>query len=292
MTQGDGGTVDNTTPSVSKCDETSRRTFLRRVGTVLFSAVIVDAMVEHVTADCGCGGGTTDYSCEAGVSDANCGVPQDHSDADQSCSSSAGWTDGNCYIAGTGQHDEDGNCTAENNHTDAACGDCNDNHDSDEHCAVTGTADSDQMCGHQHFNDTPWPAPIDTDDVCSANYTVPDVGCGIHDNGFMGGAPSNDVDDNCDRSALTPDQNCVYEQPDAHCGTQQYSTQPDESCWYTSPDEACMQEFDSDEHCNSGSDSDEHCFDTSGPAGHDSDEHCGVGGDVDEACSLLDPNNT
>jgi hypothetical protein len=288
-------------------EETSRRTFLRKVGAVVFSALIVDATAEYAGAECPCGNGITDLGChvtftEGGVdidtdqncgvngdtdqscwaekNDANCGKVVDHSDSDQSCSSVGGHTDANCYIGGTGKHDEDDNCTAQNNHTDNACGDCNDWHDSDEHCAVTGSEDSDQMCGHQHYNNT----PIDTDDLCDMAGTIPDAGCGIHDNGYLGGVPATDVDSNCDLSKWTPDQNCAGEATDYHCATQQYSTQPDESCSASSSDEACMKEFDSDQNCST-TESDEHCFDTAGPLGHDTDEHCGVGVDSDEACS-------
>jgi hypothetical protein len=282
---GDGQRRGDESPSETTPDATSRRTFLRKVGAVAFSALIVDATTDHASASCGCGGGVTDDNCASGVSDLNCGVPQDHSDTDESCSSSSGWSDENCYIVlEEGAHDEDENCTAANNHTDNACGDCNDNHDSDEHCAVGGTSDSDQMCGHQHYNQY----PMDTDDNCANDTTVTDVGCGYHDNGFGGGSPVTDADDNCYETLEQPDQNCTNQAHDAYCETQQYTTSPDESCnvsTQNSTDEACMQEFDSDEHCNSGTDSDEHCYD--GWVGHDSDEHCGVGGDTDEACSVV-----
>ena len=262
-------------------EPSSRRTFLKRLGTVAFAAVIVDATTGNTTSgDCPCGGGVTDSNCDTGVSDLNCGELPNHADTDQSCSSSGGWSDENCYIGGANAHDKDDNCTATNGHVDAACGDCNDNHDSDEHCAVTGTGDSDQMCGHQHFNETPIYAPIDSDQVCEVNYTVPDIGCGVHDNGFEGGGGATDADDNCDRSHLTPDQNCTGDPIDTHCNQQTYSTQPDESCSSTSSDEACMLEFDSDEYC-SMSDSDEHCFQYG--LGRDIDDHCDGFDDPDES---------
>jgi hypothetical protein len=284
--------------------QTSRRVFLRRVGAAVFSALIVDATAEHAAAVCPpCGGGVSDAYCytipsepggylidpdaNCGVSgdtdescvstpypdtDANCGKGTNHTDSDAGCSDPGAATDGNCYIGGTGEHDVDVTCTAQNNHTDNACGDCNDNHDSDQHCDISG--DPDNMCGHQHRSDY-----IDTDDTCSNHTGVSDVGCGVHDNGYLWGHPTTDVDNNC--GSPLPDQNCTGDPTDSSCYQQVDSTQPDESCSASHTDKACMEEFDSDQNCNNTTESDEHC--AKGLI-WDEDNHCGIGGDTDNSC--------
>lgn len=299
-----------------KSEQASRRTFLRRVGTVLFSALIVDATVEQTKGSCTCGNGTTDILCyvvpeemlrdpdancgffPSGAdtdqscsslfetsTDLNCGKGPNHSDTDQACDYGIGPdTDQNCYIEGPARHDPDQHCTRYNNDTDQACGDCNDSHDSDEHCDVSG--DQDNMCGHQHQGT--W---IDTDDACTNHTGVVDAGCGVHNNGFNDAGPVTDTDNNC--GDPIPDQNCTgLVTGDAACEPQQWSSQPDESCSQAlSKDEACMKYFDSDENCTlhpdvPGGDSDEHCNHGTFPDiyGHDSDEHCGAPNDTDEAC--------
>ncbi|QDT89926.1 hypothetical protein Pan161_15590 [Gimesia algae] len=166
-------------------ENSSRREFIRSVGTFLFTVTIVDIADPKITLADTCGGGTSpiDETCTSGTAgvghdpDGNCGVTPagegQLTDQDNACGPlspplTQADVDENCGIQGTTDpsHDKDESCSAGSViEADQACGDCDDNHDSDEHCSSPlgpSNIDPDELCGHAHV------VGGDTDDNCNA----------------------------------------------------------------------------------------------------------------------------
>jgi hypothetical protein len=81
----------------------SRRTFIKKIGTVVFSAEIVGLSACDALGQSDCGAGTTDATCGPIVSDSNCGGYYQIGyrgrmiyDSDESCGSSGGVTEEAC----------------------------------------------------------------------------------------------------------------------------------------------------------------------------------------------------
>ncbi len=264
--------------SESKPDEKStsesRRRFIRRVGGTVFGISLVDicdGTQQAQAAACGSGGtppfGAADAFCSAFVKDDNCGItqlPNPEKDHDQQCAAP--------LYTGTDP--------------DQSCGDCDDIHDSDQHCSKplpNGSADPDELCGHQHN------ATSNEDDNCSA--TVSDAGCGTHKTKYNVPGTSNDTDEHC--VGQNTDMNCSNSTEDATCNTKTFpsTTSPDENCragteGTQDKDEACSH-YDQDESCNVLH-TDEACGEYN-KIFNDTDDHCSPA--IGQSDDTDDPND-
>jgi hypothetical protein len=195
-------------------EQTSRRSFIKRIGNAVFSVTVVGWIAMSPKIAYACGEGVSDSNCGSnwfgGSSDANCGIGEDPdnncgtwnsssndgncgnpssggvstggpngTDQDEACTTSV--VDSNCSINqvpnnGTGA-DVDESCGNVYMNPDESCGDCDDNHQSDEHCGkpMAGGKDPDDLCGHQHYTEI---FGESQDGVCST--TESDAGCGAH----------------------------------------------------------------------------------------------------------------
>jgi hypothetical protein len=290
----------------------SRRTFIKKIGTVLFSAEIVGLSASTALGQCGCGSGTRDATCSQTDSDSNCGNYYQGTwgptyDTDESCRAfgsdeGCGATmeeDKNCsqtdfdnHCTDTwGQRDTDESCQAVAGWQDEHCGVSGQTdescvptiNDPDQNCDVS--TDSDARCGMVQTGG--WDGDEDCDSATS------DHNCGMHG---VGGSSDYDHDQHCDHMSGNPtDQNCDELWPsfatDYSCST----SSPDENCGESQPpavdlDEGCQRGTDKDDACGVWYVPDASCG-HSVDTGHESDELCGnpVWMDTDEACVPIFP---